>query len=200
MSGDACPESVMLACEEILGSRQFPHYGSREMGMAGAICCQAHEGMHLRENHIIAEIVDEAGKPLPSGERGELVITTIGMEAVPLIRYRTGDYTRILPEPCPCGSATLRLDRIERKTEGLNAPQLDSIVFTDPHVVDCRYDLRQGVLELNLLTKGEPNVHALCAGLSERIGTQRFEMIVREAQPGDHPLYRGKRTVNYSVF
>ena len=97
ISGDACPDAVIRGCEEILQSRLFPHYGSREMALGGAICCQAHAGMHLRENHVIAEIVDEAGQPLPPGEKGELVITTIGMEAMPLIRYRTGDYTRVIP-------------------------------------------------------------------------------------------------------
>ena len=100
VSGDACPAGIMAACEDLLGSRLFPHYGSREMGMAGAITCPAHEGMHLRENHVIAEIIGPDGGVLPPGETGELVITTVGMEALPLIRYRTGDFTRILPAPC----------------------------------------------------------------------------------------------------
>ena len=83
--------------------------------MAGAITCPAHDGMHLRENHIIAEIIDGQGNVLPHGEEGELVITTIGMEAMPLIRYRTGDYTRIIPGTCVCGSETIRLDLLRRK-------------------------------------------------------------------------------------
>ena len=195
VSGDACPESVMLACEDILGSRLFPHYGSREMGMAGAICCQAHEGMHLRENHIIAEIIDEKGDPLPAGEYGELVITTIGMEAMPLIRYRTGDYTRILPEPCPCGSTVLRLDRLERKSDGLSASELDGIMFADPHIVDCSYELRQGTVEITVLIKGEIDIPALQTRLSGKFDTQTFEIVVREAKPGDHFLYKGKRTL-----
>ena len=91
VSGDACPEGVMEELEKLLGSRLYPHYGSREGGLGGAVTCQAFEGMHLRENHIIPEIIDEHGNVLADGEYGELVITTIGAEAMPLIRSRTGD-------------------------------------------------------------------------------------------------------------
>ena len=193
VSGDACPESVVAGCEALLGSRLFPHYGSREMGMAGAITCPAHEGMHLRENHIIAEIVDGQGKPLPEGERGELVITTVGMEALPLIRYRTGDYTRILPGRCPCGSETLRLDRIERRLDGLSAPALDEILFADPQVIDCRYELRGARLYVEALTGGEIDE----AGLRERLSAvaARTELTARAAAPSDTALYRGKRSI-----
>ena len=92
----------------------YPHYGSREIGLGGAVTCPAFCGMHLRENDMIAEIVDEHGMVLPYGEWGELVLTTIQAEAMPLIRYRTGDHTRIYREPCPCGSVLLRLDQVTR--------------------------------------------------------------------------------------
>ena len=193
VSGDACPQSVISGCEEILGSRLFPHYGSREMGMAGAISCQAHEGMHLRENHIIAEIIDERGNPLPAGEYGELVITTVGMEAMPLIRYRTGDFTRILPEPCPCGSATLRLDRVERRPEELSASVLDSIVFADPCVVDCRYELHKECLDVLVLARGDVDADRLREQLSSAAAQFKVGLTVRDAFPGDGALYPGKR-------
>ena len=195
VSGDACPRSVIEGCEALLGSRLFPHYGSREMGMAGAICCQAHAGMHLRENHVIAEIVDEAGRPLPAGEWGELVITTIGMEAMPLVRYRTGDYTRILPGPCPCGSETLRLDRIERRTGGPGAAALDEILFADPAVVDGRYELCGEHLRILALTCGETDLSALCGRLSAAAEPLRAELTLRRAVLTDTALYHGKRTL-----
>ena len=195
VSGDACPESVIHGCESILGSRLFPHYGSREMGMAGAICCQAHEGMHLRENHIIAEIIDESGRPLPDGERGELVVTTIGMEAMPLIRYRTGDFTRILPEPCPCGSAALRLDRIERRHTGLSVPELDNIVFEDPAVIDCRYELGKDRLCIFVLAKGGIDKPLMMEKLTAAAAPLKAEIFACYAAPGDHSLYSGKRTL-----
>ena len=193
VSGDACPDSVLHACEGLLGSRLFPHYGSREMGMAGAITCPAHAGMHLRENHVLAEIVNENGEPLPPGETGELVITTIGMEALPLIRYRTGDYTRALPGPCPCGSVTLRLDTIRRRPVGLDVPALDDALFALDGLVDCRYRLAGDTLVIDALTlvplDGEElaqRLHPLLNGLSVSVRASR-------ALPEDRCLYAGKR-------
>ena len=181
VSGDACPEAVLRACEEILGSRLFPHYGSREMALGGAICCPAHEGMHLRENHVIAEIIDDAGRPLPRGEVGELVITSIGREAMPLIRYRTGDYTRVLPGPCPCGSEVLRLDTVRRReVSGLEA--LDETLFSLPFVADYRAEKRDGQLCLLVLTCGDGRLPPLDAAVQ-----------MRPVSPGDRTLYAGKR-------
>ena len=183
VSGDACPAAVLRGCEEVLGSRLFPHYGSREMALGGAICCPAHAGMHLRENHVIAEIVDEQGRPLPPGETGELVITTIGMEAMPLIRYRTGDYTRAIPGQCPCGSEVLRLDTVSRK-ETVELAALDETLFSLPFVSDYRAERRKGRLHLQVLTCGEGALPAMDA-----------EIEVRRARPEDHSLYAGKRKV-----
>ena len=183
VSGDACPQAVLKGCEAILQSRLFPHYGSREMALGGAICCSAHEGMHLRENHVIAEIVDGAGRPLPPGERGELVITTIGMEAMPLIRYRTGDETRVIPGRCPCGSEVLRLDTVSRK-ETAELAALDETLFSLPFVADYRAERQEGRLHLQILTCGEGMLPALDA-----------EIEARPARPDDRSLYAGKRKV-----
>ena len=183
VSGDACPPAVMQACEDLLGSRLFPHYGSREMALGGAICCPAHAGMHLRENHVIAEIVDDAGHLLPPGKIGELVVTTIGMEAMPLIRYRTGDYTRILPAPCPCGSAVLRLDTVTRKGT-LTLASLDETLFSLPFVADYRAEQRDGKLCLTVLTCGASTLPPLDA-----------ELHVRPVSHADTSLYAGKRTL-----
>ena len=184
VSGDACPPAVIRECEALLGSRLFPHYGSREMALGGAICCPAHEGMHLRENHVIAEIIDDAGRPLPPGETGELVITTIGMEAMPLIRYRTGDYTRILSEPCPCGSEVLRLDTVKRQG-GAELAALDEMLFSLPFVADYRAEMCGSKLKLTVLTCGDGKLPPLDA-----------ELHVRPVSPEDTSLYTGKRTLH----
>lgn len=184
VSGDACPPTVLKSCEELLGSRLFPHYGSREMALGGAVSCQAHAGMHLREDHVIAEIVDENGEPLPPGEIGELVITCIGMEAMPLIRYCTGDYTRILPGPCPCGSEVLRLDAVWRKgSEELE--RLDETLFSLPFVADYRAEKRDGRLFLEVLTCGEGELPTLDASVR-----------CRPASWEDRALYAGKRRID----
>ncbi|MDR2745368.1 MAG: AMP-binding protein [Desulfovibrio sp.] len=96
------------------------HYGLTESGFGLAVECAAHDGYHLRELDIAVEIVDaESGAPMPPGNEGEIVITTLRHEAMPLIRYRTGDVAGLLPGPCRCGSPMRRLGpiagRLERK-------------------------------------------------------------------------------------
>ena len=87
----------------------YNHYGTTEMGLGGGVDCAAHAGLHLREADLLFEIVDPAsGAPLAAGEEGEIVFTTLTREAMPLVRYRTGDLGRFAVEPCPCGSS-LRL-------------------------------------------------------------------------------------------
>ena len=184
VSGDACPAAVIAGCEEILGTKLFPHYGSREMALGGAICCSAHEGMHLRENHVIAEIVDESGQPLPPGEWGELVITTVGMEAMPLLRYRTGDTTRVIPGRCKCGSEVLRLDAVRRRDGSRELAALDETLFSLPFVADYRAERRDGKLYLEVLTCGEGELPPLDA-----------EIKTRPVREGDRALYFGKRKV-----
>ena len=190
VSGDACPETVTAECEKILGSRLFPHYGSREMGLGGAICCEAHEGMHLRENHVIAEIIGEDGDVLPRGGYGELVITTIGMEAQPLIRYRTGDYTRILPDPCPCGSKVIRLDALRRKGEAGDMAQLDGRMFALPGLVDFVACCDGGGISVRALHDGSLTVEELRSVCPELIRAE-----LRKAAPEDRAMYRGKRRI-----
>ena len=187
ISGDACPVAVTKQIETILGSKLFPHYGSREMGMAGAITCPAHKGMHLRENHIIAEIIDEAGNCLPYGEEGELVITTIGMEAMPLIRYRTGDYTRILPEKCACGSETVRLDLLRRKGNPGKILSLDEKLFSMNGLVDYRASVTEGVLSFDILATPIFNVQKLERMFPESV--LHLQQVTKE----HGPMYSGKR-------
>ena len=184
VSGDACPAAVIAGCEEILGTKLFPHYGSREMALGGAICCPAHAGMHLRENHVIAEIMDEDGYPLPPGAWGELVITTIGMEAMPLIRYRTGDTTRVIPGRCACGSEVLRLDTVSRRDGSEELAALDETLFSLPFVADYRAERRDGRLHLLVLTCGEGELPPLDA-----------ELEIRAARGDDRALYFGKRKI-----
>lgn len=212
VSGDACPETVMTQCEALLGTELFPHYGSREMALGGAVTCPAHEGMHLRENHVIAEIIDEQGRVLPNGQYGELVITTIGMAAQPLIRYRTGDYTRILAEPCPCGSQTIRLDQVRRKEEaGIpTIEELDNILFGFPEVVDYHADYRllfttlpsansnvqpSPCLHLELLTVKDCPETAICGLIREKYRNLDVTIAARQCTGECRSLYSGKRVV-----
>ena len=82
--------------------------------------CAAHCGLHLNDDHILPEIIDPAtGRPLPPGEKGELVLTTLSVRAFPLIRFRTGDMARIITEPCGCGSPLMQIEWLPERTDDL---------------------------------------------------------------------------------
>lgn len=190
VSGDACPDTVINEIEDILQTPLWPHYGSREMGLGGAICCPAHEGMHLRENHVIAEIVDENGNVLPQGEFGELVITTIGMEAMPLIRYKTGDYTRIIPGRCRCGSEVLRLDTVRRRGGAGEMAELDRKLFTIGALVDCKISRVSGGYKMEALYNGWLDPRQIGDVCPEVIAVK-----LRQVSMDDGPMYKGKRRI-----
>ncbi|WP_294670848.1 phenylacetate--CoA ligase family protein [uncultured Fluviicola sp.] len=89
----------------------FSTYASTEMGAAFTECT-AHQGGHLNQDLIYLEVLDEEGKEVPHGEKGEIVITTLGTEGTPLIRYKTGDVARIYREACRCGRTSPRIGPI----------------------------------------------------------------------------------------
>ncbi|HVA89149.1 MAG TPA: phenylacetate--CoA ligase, partial [Chloroflexota bacterium] len=78
------------------------------------------DGLHLWEDHFLSEIIDPAtGTPLPDGQVGELVLTTLTKEAMPIIRYRTGDLSALLADPCPCGRTHRRMARVSGRTDDM---------------------------------------------------------------------------------
>ena len=92
------------------GCSVYQHYGVAEMCPGGGVQCAAREGFHLREADLLTEIVEaQTGRPVPDGTFGEVVVTTLTREAMPLVRYRTGLRAAIMPGRCPCGSALRRL-------------------------------------------------------------------------------------------
>ncbi len=99
------------AIESAWNARVFSTYGVTEL--ANSLCeCAAGAGGHLHENQLHLEILDDVGNPLPDGEVGEVVATTFGVEAMPVIRYRTGDCAAMFSQPCKCGRKTPRLGPI----------------------------------------------------------------------------------------
>jgi len=107
-------EETRRKIEEMLKVDVFNCYGLSEMGGPGVgFECPVKEGFHLWEDAFVVEIVNpETGEPVKEGEIGELVLTSLNRTAMPLIRYRTRDLTRVIPEPCPCGRTHLRVARI----------------------------------------------------------------------------------------
>ena len=140
--GEPWSETMRHTMEEKMGIDAHNIYGLTEiMGPGVAIDCMEHNGIHLWEDHFIAEIIDpETGENLPEGEVGELVITTITKEGAPLIRYRTRDLTSIDTTPCRCGRTHLRLTRLAGRTDdmliirGVNVfpQQIESLLMEIP--------------------------------------------------------------------
>lgn len=106
-----------------LGIEAFDIYGMTETGGVSTtgMDCKAHNGIHVWEDQYICEIVDvNTGKPVPDGKHGEVVFTSLNREAIPIIRFRTGDLTRVLSrEKCACGRTGLRLDRITGRKDDM---------------------------------------------------------------------------------
>ena len=104
--------------ERMLGVKAYNSFGMTEMNGPGvAFECKYQDGMHLWEDNYIVEIVDpDTLEPVPDGEMGEMVLTTLDRTMMPILRYRTRDLTRIIPEPCKCGRTHRRIDRIKGRT------------------------------------------------------------------------------------
>jgi phenylacetate-CoA ligase len=114
-------ENMRKRIEIEFNIKAYDNYGLSEVigpGVAGE--CSAQHGMHIFEDHFIAEIVDpKTGELLPEGECGELVLTTLTKEALPVLRYRTGDITRIYREKCSCGRTTIKMDKPIGRTDDM---------------------------------------------------------------------------------
>jgi phenylacetate-CoA ligase len=114
---DAMREHV----EQAAGIKAFDIYGLSEIiGPGVASECSAQHGLHIFEDYFYPEIIDpDTQEPLPDGEEGELVLTTLSKMAMPVLRYRTRDITRFITEPCPCGRSVRRIERIGRRSDDM---------------------------------------------------------------------------------
>lgn len=156
---EAWSENMRKDIETKLGIKCHDIYGLSEIcGPGVAIECEYQDGLHIWEDYFIPEIIDpNTGEVLPDGEVGELVITTITKEGMPLIRYRTRDITAIMPEPCKCGRTHKRLERFKGRTDdmliirGVNVfPSQIEQALLDTGYVDPYYMIivrREGLLD-----------------------------------------------------
>ena len=170
LSTDYAPRSLVREVEKLWGCRVFDHYGMTEMGFGGGVECEARSGYHLRETDLFFEIVDpQTGERLPDGCEGEVVFSTLTRRGMPLIRYRTGDLSRILPAPCACGSSLKRLDRLSGRLDSilrlptcgaLRLSEFAEAVFAAPGVLDYAVTVVPGkerlTLEVSVWTLGSP--------------------------------------------
>jgi len=156
--GEPCSDKLKAEIEEKLGIRATDNYGLSEVmgpGVAGE--CECACGLHIAEDHILAEVIDpQTGAVLPYGEEGELVLTTLTKEAFPVLRYRTHDLTVLDPARCECGRTLVRMRKVRQRTDdmliirGVNVfpSQIEDVLFriegVRPHyliVVDRKKNL-----------------------------------------------------------
>ncbi len=115
-------ENMREEVEQKLGIRALDIYGLSEVIGPGVAmeCPHTDQGMHILEDHFLPEIVDpDTFEPLPYGEAGELVFTTLTKEAFPIIRYRTKDISRLVAEPCGCGRTLVRMEKVTGRTDDM---------------------------------------------------------------------------------
>lgn len=119
--GEMWTEDMRLEIEEQMDLRAFNNYGLSEIigpGVSGE--CAARTGMHIQEDHFLVECLDaDTLEPVPDGEYGELVFTSLTREAMPMIRYRTRDIARLDAAPCPCGRTTRRMSRVMGRSDDM---------------------------------------------------------------------------------
>ncbi|MDT3700626.1 MAG: AMP-binding protein [Thermincola sp.] len=151
LSTDHVPDAIVRELQTAWGCQVFNHYGMTEMGLGGGVECQALAGYHLREADLFLEIINpDTGLPMPDGERGEVVFTTLTRRGMPLIRYRTGDISRFIPESCPCGTVLKRMDGVKNRMTGrielsagrfLTMADLDEALFVLDGLMDFQVNL-----------------------------------------------------------
>ncbi|MDR1788999.1 MAG: phenylacetate--CoA ligase, partial [Opitutaceae bacterium] len=194
-----------------LGVTVFNNYGLSEMNGPGvAFECPHQSGLHLWEDAFAAEIIDPAtGQNLPDGESGELVLTTLRREAMPLLRYRTRDITRILPEPCPCGRTHRKIAGITGRSDdmlvvrGVNIypQQIESLLMAEPSLGGNYLITLSGademLVQVELAANGFDGRVEHLVRLQQKLVSQiRSETLVKPAvellQPGSLPTSEGK--------
>ena len=114
-------DAMRQRIETAAGIKAFDIYGLTELTGPGVGAeCREQNGLHIFEDHFYPEIIDpETLEPLPEGSEGELVLTTLSKQAMPMIRYRTRDITSLVAEPCPCGRTIRRMRRISRRSDDM---------------------------------------------------------------------------------
>ncbi|MGN0878057.1 MAG: phenylacetate--CoA ligase family protein [Oligosphaeraceae bacterium] len=191
---------------EGLGIDPYDIYGMTETGGIGTLGmdCQCHHGIHVWEDHYIVEIVNPVtGRQVPEGEIGELVVTALTREAIPVVRYRTGDLTRVLSsDTCPCGRTHVRLDTIKGRVDdmliikGVNffPAQVEQTLLGIPGVhPNYRIIINEvdGIQNLRVEVEAEPNVTSYMVekALKETLG---FSPDGDVYPPGTFPQAEGK--------
>jgi phenylacetate-CoA ligase len=152
LAAEYLPAAMRRELQALWNCPVHTHYGLTEMGLGVAIECEARDGYHFNEADLLVEVVSpRTGKAVDAGIEGELVFTTLRREAMPLIRYRTHDLSRLMVEPCLCGAASLqKIDKVKKRLETIvvigNGDEMypalfDDVLFEVPGLIDYQVTL-----------------------------------------------------------
>ncbi len=188
---------------ESLGIELYDIYGLTEIyGPGIGINCEYNEGMHYWDDFLYIEIIDpKTGEPVPDGEMGEIVITTLVKEGAPLIRYRTHDLSRIIPGKCKCGRCYPRLDTIMGRTDdmmkikGVNVfPSQIEEVLANFNEINSEYQIRishldgKDTMRIYVESTGDVDFDALSKRIAEKVKSRiGFTPIVKVVEVGVLP-------------
>lgn len=165
LSSDYVSPTLVAKIQKQWGVSVYEHYGSTEMGYGGGVFCDAKSGYHLREADFIFEIINpKTGKAVSAGESGEVVFTTLTREAMPLIRYRTGDISCFLEADCPCLTKLKTMNRVAHRLDNKVAlgrasdftlSSLEDLIFLNSAVDDFRVSLSddQEIIDKQLIKR-----------------------------------------------
>jgi phenylacetate-coenzyme A ligase PaaK-like adenylate-forming protein len=182
LASEYVPDSMRKTLREIWGCEIRTHYGLTEMGLGVAVECEAQDGYHFNEASLLLEVVNPlTGEPVQEGEEGELVFTTLTREAMPLIRYRTHDISRLMPGPCLCGAnSLLKFDKIKKRLESMVTigcgdaiypSYFDDVLYGIPGLVDYQIALhrQEGADRLYFKVEMVPGRENCTTELSEKL-------------------------------
>lgn len=212
--GEGHTKEMQKQIEKYLNITDTENYGLSEVigpGFSGE--CYIQNGMHIADDEFIAEVIDpDTGEVLPMGEKGELVVTSLTKEALPILRYRTKDITRLNDEPCACGRTSMRMEKVSGRTDdmliirGVNvfpsqiegvllgmdavAPHYEIVLTTEKHL--DRIEVKVEVADEQLLTS-----YGALEALRERIAHNIFTVLnmhvkVTLAEPQSLKRFEGK--------
>jgi len=204
-------DAMRREIEARLGLKAIDIYGLSEIMGPGVACeCECQAGLHGWEDHFLFEVIDpETGRAMPEGEQGELVITTLTKEALPMLRYRTRDITKITTAPCDCGRTHLRILRITGRNDdmliirGVNVypSQVEAVLIGLPNIAP-HYQLvveRHGSLDhLTIETEAQPGVDATVYAAAARQVAHHVKSLIGITadvvvkKPGEIPRSQGK--------
>lgn len=141
--------------EQRMGIRAYDHYGLTElMGPGVAFNCENY-ALHINDDHVYPEVVDPSTlKPVPPGEEGELVLTALQREAMPLIRYRTRDITRLLPDKCDCGRTLITMAKVLGRTDDMMIISGVNVFPSQIESVLMQFQAIEAIYQIRLVRKG----------------------------------------------